>query len=192
MVARLISRIIAANTGLFLASSLPIREMDMFADCAGPFVHVAANRGASGIDGTVASASGFAAGLGKPVTALVGDLALLHDLNSMALLKSLKAPVVLVVLNNNGGNIFSFLPIAAHSDLFEKFFITPHGYTLEHAAGMFGINYHSVQSQPDFVDVYARALQSAESSLIEIPIDRRTTVETHNAIADAIHAKLGD
>jgi 2-succinyl-5-enolpyruvyl-6-hydroxy-3-cyclohexene-1-carboxylate synthase len=57
---------------------------------------------------------------------------------------------------------------------------------------MFGINYHSVQSQPDFVDVYARALQSAESSLIEIPIDRRTTVETHNAIADAIHAKLGD
>ncbi len=192
MVARLISRNITANTGLFLASSLPIREMDLFADCVGPLVHVAANRGASGIDGTVASASGFASGLGRPVTALIGDLALLHDLNSLALAKSIKTPVVLVVLNNNGGNIFSFLPIAAHGDVFEKYFITPHGYTFEHVARMFDINYIPVQSQQEFVDVYARALQSAEPSLIEITIDRRTTVETHNAIADAVRAKLGD
>ena len=84
----MVAQHVPAESGLFLASSLPVREVDMYADHKGKSVVVGANRGASGIDGTVASACGFAAGLGRPVTLLTGDLALLYDLNSLAMLKT--------------------------------------------------------------------------------------------------------
>ena len=96
--------------------------MDMYASVEGSNVEVSANRGASGIDGTIASACGFAVGLNKPVTLLLGDLAFLHDLNSLAMLKQLSKPFVIVILNNDGGGIFSFLPIAEFPKQFEKFF----------------------------------------------------------------------
>ena len=94
-VARCVSRHIPEGHGLVLASSMPVRDFDTYAACDGPVVPVAANRGASGIDGTVATAAGFARGTGKPVTLLIGDLALLHDLNSLSMLRGL--PVVVVV-----------------------------------------------------------------------------------------------
>ena len=102
------------TTGSCVASSMPVRDLDTYAAAGGAPVPVAANRGASGIDGTVATAAGFARGLGRPVTLLIGDLALLHDLNSLAMLRDV--PVVVVVLNNDGGGIFSFLPVARHKD----------------------------------------------------------------------------
>ncbi len=105
-IARLLSHRIQ-NSALFLASSMPIRDMDMFASADGPRIPVGANRGASGIDGTVAAAAGFAIGLDAPTTLLIGDLSLLHDLNSLAILKNLNPPVTAVVINNNGGGILT-------------------------------------------------------------------------------------
>ena len=94
--------------GLVVASSMPVRDLDTYAATGGAPVLVAANRGASGIDGTVATAAGFARGLGRPVTLLIGDLALLHDLNSLAMLRDVH--VVVVVLNNDGGGISPSYP----------------------------------------------------------------------------------
>ena len=189
--ARRLSETIPDATGLFLASSLPIREVDMFSLDGGAGVTVGANRGASGIDGTIASAAGFAVGLKLPVTLLVGDLAFLHDMNSLALLKNTPVPVIIVLVNNNGGNIFSMLPIAEFGQLFEKFFITPHNLTFEKAAELFSLPYAQVASADDFGREYLAAMATGSSALIEVIIDRQQTIRAHRDIADSIRRKLG-
>ena len=185
-VARAISQIIPADQALFVASSMPIRDLDMFADPGGAPVPVAANRGASGIDGTIASAAGFAVGLGKPVTLLIGDLAFLHDLNSLSLLNRLQQPLTIVLLNNHGSGIFSFLPIAGFPDVFEKYFATPHTCRFEAAARMFDINYRKPQTLTEFKEVYQKALGSNHSTLIEVQTDREQNVLLHKKLQKKI------
>ncbi len=116
LVARLVSRHTPEGHGLVVGNSMPIRDLDTFAATGGAPLPVAANRGASGIDGTVATTAGFSRGLGAPVTLVLGDLSLLHDLNSLAMLRDLS--VTVVVINNDGGGIFSFLPVAGHQEFF--------------------------------------------------------------------------
>lgn len=184
--ARLISQRIPQGHGLFLANSMPIREMDFYADFKGNAVCVNGNRGASGIDGLVASAAGFSVGLHKPVTLFVGDLALLHDLNSLAMLKNIKNPLIIVVTNNDGGAIFSFLPIAQNQDVFEKFFATPHGLGFEQAAGMFGLSYAKPATGKAFVGAYQDALKSSRSTIIEVATDRNENIKIHKALQEKI------
>ncbi|MGH3147345.1 MAG: 2-succinyl-5-enolpyruvyl-6-hydroxy-3-cyclohexene-1-carboxylic-acid synthase [Rubrobacter sp.] len=180
LVARLVSRNIPADHGLVVASSMPIRDVDTYAATDGAPVPVAANRGASGIDGTVATAAGFAMGLGKPVTLLIGDLALLHDLNSLALLRDLRA--VVVVLNNDGGGIFSFLPVSKHEEFFEPYFGTPQGVGFGPAAAMFGLGYEQPVTRRDFMEAYRAAYSRDGSTLIEVKTDREENVALHREL----------
>jgi 2-succinyl-5-enolpyruvyl-6-hydroxy-3-cyclohexene-1-carboxylate synthase len=180
LVARVLSRDIPSDHGLVVASSMPVRDLDTYATTNGAPVPVAANRGASGIDGTVATAAGFARGLGRPVTLLIGDLALLHDLNSLAMLRDVH--VVVVVLNNDGGGIFSFLPIARHEDFFEPYFGTPQGVGFEPAAKMFGLAYEHPDTMEGFVEAYGSACARNSSTLIEIETDRTENVALHRRL----------
>jgi 2-succinyl-5-enolpyruvyl-6-hydroxy-3-cyclohexene-1-carboxylate synthase len=184
LVARLVSREIQEGHGLVVASSMPVRDLDAFAVAGGPSVPVAANRGASGIDGTVATAAGFARGSGRPVTLLIGDLALLHDLNSLAMLRGL--PVTVVVLNNDGGGIFSFLPVSGHGSFFEPFFGTPQGVGFGHAAAMFGLRYEESETTEEFLSAYGDALSSDGPVLIEVTTDRNENVAVHGTLLDAV------
>lgn len=188
--ARLVSRLVREDDGLVLASSMPIRDVDMFGDdtAVGPFV--AANRGASGIDGTVATAAGFAHGLRRPVTLLIGDLALLHDLNSLSLLGRSAAPVTVVVVNNHGGGIFSFLPIARHADVFEPYFGTPHEYSFEHAAAQFGLPYRHVSTSEELTKAYRAGREDAISQIVEITTDRAENVSLHRRVEDVVKRVL--
>jgi len=189
-VARIVSRTIVPESGLFLASSMPVRDMDMFGVADGPAVTIGCNRGTSGIDGTVASFTGFAAGAGKRGTLLIGDLALLHDLNSLALVKESKHPLTIVVINNGGGGIFSFLPIAGRADLFEKYFGTPHTYDFEPIAGMFALDHISAATTADFETAYGRAQQSGRSTLIEIRTDRAANHQLHQRLLQRVAETL--
>jgi 2-succinyl-5-enolpyruvyl-6-hydroxy-3-cyclohexene-1-carboxylate synthase len=189
-VARLISQNINQDSGLFLASSMPIRDMDMYADPHGPNVTVGCNRGASGIDGTIASAAGFAQGLNKPVTLLIGDLAFLHDVNSLGLIKSLKQPLIIVVINNNGGGVFSFLPIAKVKKVFEPYFGTPHGLDFENSAKMFGIEYHCPGSKEAFISCYKSVQTQKHSAIIEIKSDRAENYRIHHEIEQKVKTAL--
>jgi len=184
-VARLISKQITSECALFLASSMSIRLMDMYA-APGSRVLTAANRGASGIDGTIASAAGFADGTGRRTVLLIGDLALLHDLNSLSLLNKNSQPVTIIVLNNNGGGIFDFLPVAKCDDIFEEFFIAPHGMTFEKAAAMFELKYSAANSVESFGNVLKQALADDLSWLIEVPIRRGESQKVHSAIRERI------
>ncbi|AHY47598.1 menD: 2-succinyl-5-enolpyruvyl-6-hydroxy-3-cyclohexene-1-carboxylic-acid synthase [Rubrobacter radiotolerans] len=156
---------------LVVASSLPVRDVDSYAapETAGR-ARVCANRGASGIDGTLATAAGFARGTGGPVTVLIGDLALLHDLNSLAMLRGL--PVAVVVVNNDGGGIFSMLPISRHESFFERYFGTPHGLGFREVAATFGLEYGAPENLREFRDLYRRSVGRKEPTLIELKTDR--------------------
>jgi 2-succinyl-5-enolpyruvyl-6-hydroxy-3-cyclohexene-1-carboxylate synthase len=180
LVARLVSRYIPQGHGLCVASSMPVRDLDAFAATGGAPVPVAANRGASGIDGTVATAAGFARGLGAPVTLLIGDLALLHDLNSLAMLRGL--PVTVVVLNNDGGGIFHFLPVSRQEAYFEKFFGTPQGVGFGPAAEMFGLRYEAPRTPEAFLEAYRDASASGGSSILEVRTEREGNVALHGEI----------
>lgn len=187
--AMLVSRHIAPGSGLYLAASMPVRDMDMYG-LPGAGVVVGANRGASGIDGTIASAAGFAAGLARPVTLMIGDLATLHDLNSLALLPNAAHPVIMVVLNNHGGGIFSFLPVAVEEDVFETCFATPHGYDFRQAAAMFGLAYHRPVNNGEFQKCFRKAQQSGKSAVIEIISDREANLRLHRQLQQRIEETL--
>ncbi|GIV62640.1 MAG: 2-succinyl-5-enolpyruvyl-6-hydroxy-3-cyclohexene-1-carboxylate synthase [Rhodothermaceae bacterium] len=185
-VARAVTRLIPPEQALVLASSMPVRDADTFATPEGAPVPVYTNRGASGIDGTVATAVGVARARGRPVTLLIGDLALLHDLNALMLLR--EVPVVVVVINNDGGGIFHFLPIARHERFFEPFFGTPHGLGFEHAARLFGLPYHRPDTLPAFEAVYQAACAAGRSALIEVVTDRHANVALHRRLLDEARA----
>ena len=181
-VVRAVTEQAGALGGLFLGNSMPIRDADMFGVSSGRPIWVHANRGASGIDGNIATAAGIAHAIGSAgIAAILGDLAVLHDLNSLALLRANK--VILVIINNGGGGIFSFLPVAAHGELVEEFFGTPHEFEFEQAAKMFGIAYTRPDLMSDFRSTFAAAQSSDRSTIIEI-----TTVRSEN---HAFHQALG-
>jgi len=183
-----LSEIIPDQHVLVLASSLSIRHVDSFASSTGSRVRVVANRGASGIDGTLATAAGCQLGCSMNTTVLLGDLALLHDLNSLSL--AARQNLIVVALNNDGGGIFSYLPIARHQDVFEPFFSTPHGLDFEYAAKMFGLAYVRVDSVQKFADAYSGALLAEGAVLIEVPTNRASTRTTNDGLIAEIEHLL--
>jgi len=190
-IARTVTQLIPDQHALFIGNSMPVRDVDMFAVANGYNVPVAVNRGASGIDGNVATAAGFAHGLQCPTTVLIGDLTLLHDLNSLLLVRNSRVPLTVVAINNNGGGIFSFLPIAQHRDLFEPYFGTPQHVQFEHAAHMFGLDYHKPVSMAEFVSVYQSAVNRDRSTLIEVVTERQENYALHAALREQITSALG-
>ncbi len=164
------------STGLFLSNSMPVRNADAFFVPKNPVGPIHCNRGLSGIDGNIASASGVARGLGKSVLAILGDLAFLHDINSLAQIKEL--PLKALVVNNDGGSLFSFLPIAKRKEVFTPFFTTPHGLDLKHAAPLFGLCYECPQTLGEL----QTALNHTSSSLIEIQTPITQNIEMHQEI----------
>jgi 2-succinyl-5-enolpyruvyl-6-hydroxy-3-cyclohexene-1-carboxylate synthase len=176
---------------IFAGNSMPIRDLDLYGQInLKQNSWVVANRGASGIDGNVATAAGHARATGEPVVALLGDLAVLHDLNSLALLRDLSAPVVLVVMNNDGGGIFSFLPIAKHPEHFERLFGTPHGIGFAQAATMFGLDYCRPEANMDIASCTVEAIDNRRSCIIEVASNRAENVRQHQALDARIRAAL--
>jgi 2-succinyl-5-enolpyruvyl-6-hydroxy-3-cyclohexene-1-carboxylate synthase len=188
--AKLVSKEILEDQGLFLASSMPVRDFDMYAGSVIRTSQISSNRGVSGIDGTLASALGYANGLKKRVSVVIGDLAMLHDLNSLSLVQNSTYPLTIVLINNQGGGIFSFLPIAGFNQVFESYFGTSHPYTFEHVANMFDINYECPLSNSEFVNTFKKSINSDKSMLIEIKTDRKKNYNLHKEIQNKILTAL--
>ncbi len=177
VVARTITQRQPKTAALVAGNSLPIRLLDMFAAGSTSSVSVYANRGASGIDGILAMAAGCALGEQVPVTLLIGDLSLLHDLNSLGLLRQLQQTLVVVVLNNDGGGIFRMLPAANQDSLLERFFQLPHGLSFANACEMFTLDYACPPSKQSFADCYTLALRRPRATVIEVKIPPRQTTD---------------
>jgi 2-succinyl-5-enolpyruvyl-6-hydroxy-3-cyclohexene-1-carboxylate synthase len=185
-----LTTLLPENSGLFIGNSMPIRELNLFASNEGQQVKITANRGASGIDGNIATAAGFAKGIGGPCTAIIGDLAFLYDLNSLAFLQQINKTFILIVINNNGGAIFSFLPIAQMKGDFEKFFTTPHQMTFEAAAKLFNLSHSPAKSLSEFKETYRAALAKKGTTIIEVFTDKADTLQIHSQIQSSIEDSL--
>ena len=177
-VARLVDAFLSHDRALFVGNSMPVRDVDMFAFAkASAVIH--ANRGVSGIDGLIATAAGMQHASGHGVIALIGDMAALHDLNSLALIAAVPPPFVLIIINNHGGGIFSFLPIAQYPDILEPCFTHSHGWYFESAARMFNLEYQCADTAERFRGALQRAQMTGTSSIIEVVVDRKKNVDAH-------------
>jgi 2-succinyl-5-enolpyruvyl-6-hydroxy-3-cyclohexene-1-carboxylate synthase len=175
---------------LWAASSMPVRDIDVHA-VTRTDVRVLASRGASGIDGTVSAAIGAALAHGGPAFALIGDLAFLHDAPGLALGPNEPRPdLCLIVVNNDGGGIFSTLEQAAFTGSFERLFGTPHGAGLDHLAAAFGLPYLRLDQPEDL----GKALPGAGLRIVEAQTDRAAgaalRARLSEAAAEAIRSVL--
>ena len=185
-VAYFVSKQCPTSHGLFVGNSTPIRDMDWFGEgLPGKARLVEANRGASGIDGLLATATGYAAGLQKPTTVVVGDLSALHDLNSLALVAKSTVPLIVMIINNHAGHIFDLLPIRQSSH-FEQFFATPHDFQFEHAAKMFGLDYRRATEMDHLIKFYKEGLSGGRSVVLEVMTDRNHNIEVRKQIKEEI------
>ncbi len=194
-VARAISKMLLKYHALFLSNSMPVREMDMYAAPGHANPIIGGNRGASGIDGIIATTCGFAGALDTGVTLLTGDLAFLHDLNSLNMVNGLQNPLTIVLINNDGGGIFSFLPIAASppaSDIFERCFGTPHHLEFQQAAAMFGLNYAAPGTMKEFESAYRLAVTGKKSTVIEIKTGRNDNFQMHRDLQEKIKTAINN
>ncbi|WP_429027456.1 2-succinyl-5-enolpyruvyl-6-hydroxy-3-cyclohexene-1-carboxylic-acid synthase [Aeromonas veronii] len=177
---------------LFVGNSMPARLMDMLGETGKGPSRVMTNRGASGIDGLIATAYGFAQSLeqssDEPTTLLLGDLSALHDLNSLALLSKASRPLVVILLNNDGGSIFRMLPVPTEEELLESYYRLPHGLSFEHAAAMFGLAYRAPTTLPEFERDYRAALKHGVT-LIEIRVPSEQVADDLKALGAAIRGK---
>lgn len=184
-----VARVLSELDGyLVVASSMPVRDLEWFG-ASRQRATVWSNRGANGIDGTVATAIGIAAASDEPVTVLLGDVALLHDASSLTALAARDVTVRIVVVDNDGGGIFSFLPQAAAlaADRFEQLFGTPHGTDLMALAQAHGLHAHVVRSADDL----RRCLDRPGSQLVRVVSERAANVARHAELNAAIVAALG-
>jgi len=189
-VAFVLANMLPRGHGLFLGNSMPVRDMDRYGFWPTERnITVGANRGASGIDGLIASAVGFAQGLGEPTTLLIGDLSTLHDLNSLAMLKRADPPVIVVIVNNHGGAIFDLLPVAGQTQHYERFFATPHDLSFSSAAKMFSVAYQNVGNVDEFRSAYATAAQSGKSTILELVTDRKLNQQLRRKIQQRLSTR---
>lgn len=179
--ARALVRALPPGSELVVASSMPLRDVESFAPKRED-VRFISNRGANGIDGFVSAAIGVATSTSRPTFALCGDLSFLHDQNGLTALRGSAATVRFVVINNNGGGIFSFLPQARFPERFEKIFGTPHGLDLKKVASVYDLEHVVVADLDDL----PRAIKSEESRVIEVKTDRAINVELHQELQHAV------
>lgn len=154
------------DSGFYIANSLPVRHLDAFVKPEQKPVHVFANRGASGIDGTISSALGAAAQL-PGLVFVTGDTSFYHDMNGLLAISRCGIHITIIVINNNGGGIFQRLPISKFEPPFQELFTAPHGLTFEHAAKLYGIDYVQIE-RLSLKPHLEKALASNQSTIIEI------------------------
>ena len=186
-VARRVADTRAAGTNLVVSSSMPIRDIEWFGTVT-PGVSVHSNRGTNGIDGVVSTAVGVALATSRPTTLYIGDVAMVHDSNGLWGLMQRDVDVTIVVMNNDGGSIFSFLPQASQVDevTFEMLYGTPHGVDFAHLAAAHGVPHVRVSTRSE-LDV---ALAGPGTRLIEVVLDRSTNVGAHDALNAAVVAAV--
>ncbi len=191
-----LSAALPAGSTLWVSSSMPVRDLDSFAARRAERIRVLANRGANGIDGVVSSALGAAAASDGPAVLAIGDLAFYHDMNGLLAARRHDLDATIVLVNNDGGGIFSFLaqgdPERVAQREFEALFGTPHGLDFAHAGAMYGARYARPESWAAFHAALAAALETPGLDIIEVCTDRALNVERHRELWAAVGAGVAE
>ena len=187
--------LLAEEVTLFVASSMPVRDIETFWPVRADPPRVLCNRGANGIDGTVSSAFGAAAAGQGPVILLIGDVALAHDIGGLIAASRLDLKLTIVLLENGGGGIFDFLPVARapmalEEDIYTRHIATPPGLGFDAAASLFGLAHERVGDVRSFRAALERALEAERTSLIEVSTERLENVALHALVWEAVSRAL--
>ena len=190
------------DASLFVGNSMPVRLLDRYAQTGQKRLHCFANRGASGIDGNISTALGI--GAGRPentLIALVGDVTFYHDMNGLLAIQRCGVPLVIVLLNNNGGGIFHRLPISQYDPAFTDYFVTPHGLDFSHAAKLYGLD-HVVINAADSGARYEFRLSltasmmvaqsRGRSTIIELQTDTATDLQRGREVSEAVRQAVAE
>jgi 2-succinyl-5-enolpyruvyl-6-hydroxy-3-cyclohexene-1-carboxylate synthase len=174
---------------VYTASSMPIRDQEAFLPSARADATFLCNRGANGIDGLISSGIGAAHASGRPTTIVTGDLGLLHDLGGLASLRDVSTPVRIVVIDNDGGGIFGFLPQAEvlPGDEFERLLGTPRGVDVARAAELFHLPHRKLETAAELPDALA-----AGTGLIAVKTERADNVELHRQLSAAVARAINE
>ncbi|MDR7426203.1 MAG: 2-succinyl-5-enolpyruvyl-6-hydroxy-3-cyclohexene-1-carboxylic-acid synthase [Armatimonadota bacterium] len=176
---------------LVVGNSMPVRDLDTFLPSVPTRLRVLGNRGASGIDGLLSTALGAAAAAAGPVVAVLGDLAFYHDMNGLLAARLHGLAATIVLLNNNGGGIFNFMPQAAYPAYFEALFGVPHGLEFRHAADLYGATYAVFEGWSAFGQQVRAGLARSGLTIVEIQTDRGRNVRLHQEIWASAAEALG-
>jgi 2-succinyl-5-enolpyruvyl-6-hydroxy-3-cyclohexene-1-carboxylate synthase len=195
VVAEELGVLLPQDATLFVASSMPVREIETFWPAREDPPRVLCNRGANGIDGIVSSAFGAAAGDRGPVVLLIGDVALAHDIGGLLAAKRLGLKLTIVLLDNGGGGIFDFLPVAGNAlareqDIYMRHIATPTGLDFADAAKLYGLGHERTEDVPAFRAALERALDSERSCIVEVRSERAANVDLHRRVWQAVSAAL--
>lgn len=186
--------VIPEGSTLYVGNSMAVRDVDTFFLTDDKPISVLANRGANGIDGMVSSGVGAAAA-GKRVTLVLGDLSFFHDMNGLHAAKHYGIDITILLINNNGGGIFSFLPQAEDPKHFEALFGTPLHLDFRKAAELYEANYFAPETEEELKEILQASYEKKGLSIVEVKTDREENVKWHHekwqAIADEIFFKNG-
>jgi 2-succinyl-5-enolpyruvyl-6-hydroxy-3-cyclohexene-1-carboxylate synthase len=181
---------------LFASSSMPVRDLDTFGEGDARGIRVLANRGANGIDGVVSSALGAAAASrdsdAGPLVLAIGDIAFYHDMNGLLAARLHSLDATIVVINNDGGGIFSFLPQAADGKHFEKLFGTPHGLGFKPAAELYGAVYSLAHDIESLRSAVAAGIRGKGLHIVEVRTERARNVVLHREAVSAVGRALDE
>jgi len=185
-----LAALLPAGALLYAGNSMPIRDLDTFFPGNDRAIRLLANRGANGIDGVVSSALGAAAADRGPAVLVIGDLSFYHDSNGLLAALQHHLNLTIVLLNNDGGGIFSFLPQTGDPEHFEALFGTPHGLDFRPLAQMYGARYERVLGWPAFRVAVQRGIAAGGLHIVEVPTERTRNVTLHREIWQAVSAAL--
>ncbi|MBX0328272.1 2-succinyl-5-enolpyruvyl-6-hydroxy-3-cyclohexene-1-carboxylic-acid synthase [Oscillochloris sp. ZM17-4] len=187
-----LSRLLPAGATLFAANSMPVRDLDTFLPPGEAPLRIMGNRGANGIDGLTSTALGLAAGGLGPVVFVSGDLSLYHDSNGLLAARLHSLSLTIVLINNDGGGIFSFLPQASEQDVFEPLFGTPHGLDFRPLAELYGATYSHAASWPEFRAAVGAGVARRGLHIVEVRTERAQNVADHRAIWPVVAEAITD
>lgn len=187
-VSRTLGDTLPAGAVLVVSSSMPVRDVDAFVRAGAVPLRVLANRGANGIDGVVSTAAGVATAGAGPTVALLGDLALLHDLGGLVAAAQDRTSLVVVVVDDAGGGIFSFLPVARHGEAvdFTALFRTPQAVDLAALEGLGGLRYEAVVDAAALARAVEIGLAAPGVTLVHVRVDALDNLAQHRAVTAAV------
>jgi 2-succinyl-5-enolpyruvyl-6-hydroxy-3-cyclohexene-1-carboxylate synthase len=174
---------------LYLGNSMPVRDADTFLPARSAPLRVYGNRGANGIDGVVSSALGTAARGAQPMVLVIGDVSFYHDMNGLLAARQYGIDLIIVLVNNDGGGIFSFLPQASEREQFELVFGTPHGLDFRPVGEMYGACYSLVQDWDGFRAAVQAGLDGG-LHIIELRTNRERNVAQHRELWPLVSAAI--
>ena len=176
---------------LFVGNSMPIRDLDSFFLSNHKSIKVMANRGANGIDGTVSTAIG-AAVYTKSLYLVLGDLTFFHDLNGLIAAKLYDIDIHIILINNNGGGIFSFLPQSEHPQHFELLFGTPLNINFEHAVKMFNGKYNKIATWDQLGTLLKQSHHQKGIHVYEIETNRDRNRDEHRELWRSVSQEISN